>query len=177
MEKGYRGYGHDMDNTDAPYEVGLGFTVKLDKPGGFIGREACQKARDSWPPRRRLVQVILKAPEPMLYHAEVVYRDGAPLGDIRSGSYGHTLGGALGLAMVEAEEPITRAFLESGSWEVDVAETRHPAVAASAPSMTRRWRGSSLRARDRPRRLGGIGSADADLRAPVRGANPRRPSS
>jgi 4-methylaminobutanoate oxidase (formaldehyde-forming) len=40
MEKGYRDYGHDMDNTDDPFEVGLGFTVKLNKPGGFIGKEA-----------------------------------------------------------------------------------------------------------------------------------------
>jgi glycine cleavage system aminomethyltransferase T len=27
LEKGYRDYGHDMDNTDDPYEVGLGFTL------------------------------------------------------------------------------------------------------------------------------------------------------
>ncbi|MCA1793679.1 MAG: FAD-dependent oxidoreductase [Desulfobacteraceae bacterium] len=28
LEKGYRDYGHDMDNTDDPYEAGLGFTIK-----------------------------------------------------------------------------------------------------------------------------------------------------
>ena len=31
MEKGYRDYGHDIDNTDDPYEVGLGFAVNLNK--------------------------------------------------------------------------------------------------------------------------------------------------
>ncbi|MCK5348957.1 MAG: FAD-dependent oxidoreductase, partial [Desulfobacula sp.] len=45
MEKGYRDYGHDMDNTDDPYETGLGFTIKLDKPSGFIGKEACIKKK------------------------------------------------------------------------------------------------------------------------------------
>jgi 4-methylaminobutanoate oxidase (formaldehyde-forming) len=40
MEKGYRDYGHDIDNTDTVLEAGLGFAVALDKPGGFIGREA-----------------------------------------------------------------------------------------------------------------------------------------
>ena len=40
MEKGYRDYGHDIDNTDDPYEAGLGFAVDLQKPGGFIGKEA-----------------------------------------------------------------------------------------------------------------------------------------
>ena len=40
MEKGYRDYGHDIDNTDTVLEAGLGFAVALDKPGGFIGRDA-----------------------------------------------------------------------------------------------------------------------------------------
>ena len=38
MEKGYRDYGHDIDNTDDPYEVGLGFAVNLNKEGDFIGK-------------------------------------------------------------------------------------------------------------------------------------------
>ncbi len=40
MEKGYRDYGHDIDNTDSALEAGLGFAVDLKKPGGFIGRDA-----------------------------------------------------------------------------------------------------------------------------------------
>lgn len=40
MEKAYRDFGHDIDNTDSVYGVGLGFAVALDKPGGFVGREA-----------------------------------------------------------------------------------------------------------------------------------------
>ena len=40
MEKGYRDYGHDIDNTDSVLEAGLGFAVDLDKPDGFIGRDA-----------------------------------------------------------------------------------------------------------------------------------------
>jgi 4-methylaminobutanoate oxidase (formaldehyde-forming) len=37
IEKAYRDYGEDMDNTDTPLEAGLGFAVDFDKPGGFIG--------------------------------------------------------------------------------------------------------------------------------------------
>jgi glycine cleavage system aminomethyltransferase T len=40
MEKGYRDYGHDIDNTDSVLEAGLGFAVDLKKPGGFIGKDA-----------------------------------------------------------------------------------------------------------------------------------------
>jgi 4-methylaminobutanoate oxidase (formaldehyde-forming) len=69
----------------------------------------------------------------MLYHAEVVHRDGRALGYVRAASYGHTLGGAVGLAMLEADEPITAEFLAAGTWEVDVAGRRVPAVASLRP--------------------------------------------
>src|SRR6185369_194008 len=101
MEKAYRDYGHDIDNTDTVLEAGLGFAVDLAKPGGFLGKDAvvAQKARG--PLTKRLVQVLVNDPEPMLFHAEVVRCNGRPCGYVRAASYGHTLGGAVGLAMIE----------------------------------------------------------------------------
>ena len=49
MEKGYRDYGHDIDNTDSVLEAGLGFAVDLDKPGGFIGRDAVLRQEGGGP--------------------------------------------------------------------------------------------------------------------------------
>ena len=46
MEKGYRHWSHDITDEDTPLEAGLGFTVKFDKPGGFIGREALLKQQE-----------------------------------------------------------------------------------------------------------------------------------
>ena len=126
MEKAYRDYGHDIDNTDNPYEAGLGFAVDLEKEGGFIGREPSMRAKADGVPRRRLLQVLVKDPEPLMFHAEIVLRNGRPVGEIRSASYGHTLGGAVGLVMAEADEPITKAFIEQGKWEVDIAGKRYP---------------------------------------------------
>ncbi|MGZ5312453.1 MAG: GcvT family protein, partial [Solirubrobacterales bacterium] len=40
LEKGYRVWGADITPDETPYEGGVGFCVKLDKPGGFIGRDA-----------------------------------------------------------------------------------------------------------------------------------------
>jgi 4-methylaminobutanoate oxidase (formaldehyde-forming) len=133
MEKGYRDYGHDIDNTDSVLEAGLGFVVALDKPGGFLGRDAvlAQKARG--PLTRRLLQVLVTDPAPLLFHAEVVRRNGVPVGYVRSASYGHTLGGAVGLVMVDAGEPVTQAYLDAGKWDVDIAGTRYPAVASLKP--------------------------------------------
>lgn len=133
MEKAYRDYGHDIDNTDSVLEVGLGFAVDLDKPGGFIGRDAVL-AKKQAPLRKRLVQVLVKDPEPLMFHAEIVHRDGKPVGYVRAASYGHTLGGAVGLAMVEADgEPVTAAWLDAGRWEVDIAGTKYPAAVSLRP--------------------------------------------
>ena len=133
MEKGYRDYGHDIDNTDTVLEAGLGFAVALDKPGGFIGRDAvlAQKARG--PLRRRLVQVLVTDPGPLLFHAEVVHRNGKPAGYVRSASYGFTLGGAVGLAMIDADEPIDQAYLDTGEWTVQIGTSVYPAVVSLRP--------------------------------------------
>ena len=75
MEKGYRDYGHDIDNTDGPLEAGFGFALALDKPDGFVGRDAVLARKQAGPLPRRLVQVQCLDPEPLMYHAEVVRRE------------------------------------------------------------------------------------------------------
>ncbi|GAA1139300.1 FAD-dependent oxidoreductase [Nocardioides aquiterrae] len=138
LEKGYRDFGHDIDNTDCPLEVGLGFALALDKPGGFVGREAVLERRAAHAAAggmgQRLVQVRLLDPEPLLHHAEVVYRDGVAVGYVRAASYGWTLGSAVGLAMVSGQgDPVTPDWLSAGTWEVDVAGTRHAAEVSLRP--------------------------------------------
>jgi 4-methylaminobutanoate oxidase (formaldehyde-forming) len=133
MEKGYRDYGHDIDNTDSVLEAGLGFAVALDKPGGFIGRDAVLAKKAEGPLTRRVVQVLLQDPEPLMFHAEVVRRNGRPVGYVRAASYGFTLGGAVGLAMVEGGEPVNPAYIAEGTWDVEIADARYPAVVSIRP--------------------------------------------
>ena len=134
MEKGYRDYGHDIDNTDGPLEAGFGFALALDKPGGFIGREAVMARKAAGPLTQRLVQVQVLDPEPLLYHAEVLRRDDAVVGYVRAGSYGHTVGGAVGLAMVSGgDTPVTAAWLHDGAWTVEIAGRTYPARASLRP--------------------------------------------
>ncbi|HVG64274.1 MAG TPA: FAD-dependent oxidoreductase [Hyalangium sp.] len=133
MEKGYRDYGHDIDNTDSVLEAGLGFAVDLKKPGGFIGKEAVLAKKAAGPLKKRLVQVLVKDPEPLMFHAEPVRRNGKMVGYVRAASYGHTLGGAVGLAMVESDEPVDAAWLESGQWDVEIAGKRYPASVSLRP--------------------------------------------
>jgi 4-methylaminobutanoate oxidase (formaldehyde-forming) len=133
MEKGYRDYGHDMDNTDDPFEVGLGFFVDLKKPGGFIGKDAAVQKKAQMPMTRRLAQVLVKDPEPLLFHAEVVRRNGIAVGYVRAGSYGFSLGGAVGLFMLEAGEPINADYIAKGKWEVEIAGIIYPAEVSLRP--------------------------------------------
>ena len=95
MEKAYRDFGHDIDNTDCPLEVGLGFAVALDKPGGFRGREAALAAQGAAARRRRqrLVQVAARAtPSRCCSTPSRCCRDGVVVGYVRAASYGWTLG-------------------------------------------------------------------------------------
>jgi heterotetrameric sarcosine oxidase gamma subunit len=134
MEKAYRDYGHDIDNTDTVLEAGLGFAVALDKPDGFIGRDAVAAQKAAGRLRRRLVQVLLTDPEPLMFHAEIVRRDGTEVGYIRAASYGWTLGAAVGLAMVDSGGPaVDQAWLDGGEWTVQTGDRIVPAQVSLRP--------------------------------------------
>nr|HEX4315925.1 FAD-dependent oxidoreductase [Kofleriaceae bacterium] len=131
MEKAYRDFGHDIDNTDCPLDVGLGFAVAWDTD--FRGKDALLARKAAFPTAQRLVQLRLTDPEPLLYHAEPVLRDGEVVGYLRSASYGWTLGASVGLAFVTADQPITRDWLDAGTWEVDIAGERYAADVSLRP--------------------------------------------
>ena len=137
MEKGYRDYGHDMDNTDSLLEVGLGFTCDFEKQFGFIGREKVLEQKSTAKVEggltKRLAQVQVDDPRPLLYHGEVLWRDGARISDIRSGSYGHTIGGAVGLTMLESDEPINKGYIRNGEWSVEIADKFYPCKVSLQP--------------------------------------------
>jgi 4-methylaminobutanoate oxidase (formaldehyde-forming) len=132
-EAGRRDYGLDMENTDTPLEAGVGFALDFDKPGGFIGMDALLKQKENRPYTSRLVQFLLDDPEPLLYGEEPILRDGEPVGYLRSGAYGHTLGGAMGMGYVEDEGGVTLDMINSSSFEIQVAGQRYQASASLRP--------------------------------------------
>ena len=132
LEKAYRDYCHDIDNMDTPLEAGLRFAVKFDKPGGFIGREALLRQIEEGV-KVRLVQFLVEDPEPLLHAEEPIYRDGVRVGYIKSGGYGHTLGGAVGLGPVENAAGVTPDFVNSGRYEIEISGKRYPARASLRP--------------------------------------------
>lgn len=133
MEAGRRDHGLDMENSDSPLEAGLAFALDFDKPGGFVGRGALVKQREARPYKNRLVQFLLTDPEPLLFGEEPIRRNGESVGYIRSGSYGHTLGGAVGMGYVSNDSGVTNDFIKDGSFEIQVASEWFEATASLRP--------------------------------------------
>jgi len=90
LEKGYRVWGADITPDETPYEGGVGFCVKLDKEGGFIGRDALAAAKESGP-RTKLACLALEDPHSIALGNEPVRVDGEILGRVTTGGYGYTV--------------------------------------------------------------------------------------
>ena len=131
IEKKFVHYGHDIADQDTPLECGMGFVCAFDKDIPFIGRDAILQQKESGGHMyKRLVQFLLEDPEVVLYHHEPILRDGVIVGHLTSGDYGHTLGGAVGLGYVEVEEEVTKDYLDSGNFMIDVGGYHVPAKAS-----------------------------------------------
>jgi 4-methylaminobutanoate oxidase (formaldehyde-forming) len=87
LEKGYRVWSSDITPDETPFEAGLGFAVALDKPGGFIGREALETARATGP-RKRLRCLVLDDARSVCLGNEPVRVGGQIVGRVTSGGYG-----------------------------------------------------------------------------------------
>ncbi len=130
IEKAYRHWGHDMSDEDTLLEAGLGFTAAWSKPGGFIGREALLRQRETGL-RRRLAVFTLDDPEPLMYHNEPVWRDGILVGRITSAMFGHTIARSIGLGYVRRDDgPVTAEWLAAGRYAVEIATERFTAGAS-----------------------------------------------
>jgi 4-methylaminobutanoate oxidase (formaldehyde-forming) len=81
------------------------------------------------------VLVPLEPADPLLYHGEILWRNGEAISDIRSGSYGHTVGSGVGLTMLESRSgaPVNKAYIESGSWELEIAGKKYPCAVSLSP--------------------------------------------
>ncbi|MEE3070988.1 MAG: aminomethyltransferase family protein, partial [Pseudomonadota bacterium] len=131
IEKAYRHFGHDITDEDHVLEAGLGFAVKMDK-GDFIGRDAVLRKREAGL-ARRMVQFRLTDPEPLVFHNEPILRDGKIVSYLTSGSYGHALGGAVGLGYVPCRPDETGAEILASRYTIDVAGRIYEAEASLAP--------------------------------------------
>ena len=118
LEKGYLVWGADITPDETPYEAGLGFAVKLDKPGGFIGRDALAEAKEAGP-SKQLVSILLSDAHSVALGNEPVRIGGEIAGRVTTGGYGYTVESSIAYAYVPPgqAEPGTAVEIEIfGTW-------------------------------------------------------------
>jgi aminomethyltransferase len=97
LEAGYPLYGHELTEEITPLEAGLERFVKLDK-GPFVGQAALAAQRAAGVPRRLVGFEMVNGAVPRQGYPLVV--DGQPVGVVTSGSYGPSVGRAIGMGYV-----------------------------------------------------------------------------
>ena len=101
FEAGLPLYGDELDDDITPIEAGLTMFVKLDKEGGFIGRDALEKQKVEGP-RRKLVGLEIDSPATARHGFEVLDMDGAVVGYITTGYNSISVGKNIAMAFVDA---------------------------------------------------------------------------
>ena len=128
-ENGSLDYDYDLDGTVTPLEAGLGRLVAWDKVGGFVGREALDRQRQSGPLRTRIIGARTtpagdRSPAPF-QRGDIVYRHDVAVGRVLSGTIGHTVNAAVGMLKLHHVDGITDRWLDA-DWHIDHHGTRLP---------------------------------------------------
>ena len=117
LEKGYRVWSSDITPDETPFEAGLGFAVALDKPGGFLGRDALRRGEG----RRATEAAALPGagrPAAVCLGNEPVRLGGDVVGRVTSGGYGFAVERSIAYAYLPPDAAIgTRGEVEVfGDW-------------------------------------------------------------
>ena len=119
-------YGHELDENTTPIEAGVGFFVALDK-GEFVGRSvlAEQKADGT---KKKLVAFKMtdKSAPPRPQYP--IWINGAPVGEVVSGTQSPSLGIGIGMGYVPAELAKVDAPIE-----IEIRGKRFAAVVVKKP--------------------------------------------
>ena len=126
LEAGMPLYGHELTEEITPLQAGLAWAVKFAKPS-FTGKAAleAQAAANAYP---RIAGLVLDGRVPVRAGYRVV-RDGAPTGEIRSGSIAPSVGNtSVGTALLDPASATAGTRLG-----VEVRGTEHPATTVALP--------------------------------------------
>jgi len=132
IEKGYRAWGRELTPDDTPLEAGLAWAVKMDKHGGFIGRDALLRQKERGI-AKRLAIFTLEDPAGHPVGDEPIIRNGEHVGWLSSAAFGHTLGRAVSMGYVRHVGVKERGFVEGGRYEIEIAGDRFLATAHLRP--------------------------------------------
>jgi dimethylglycine dehydrogenase len=113
LEKGYGSFNKDFRPDYTPGETGLERFIDFEKPD-FVGRAAALTERARGPTRRFVVMEVADADCEVVGY-ESIMKDGAAVGYVTSGAYGHCIGKSLAAGYVPAA--LAR---EGARFEIDI---------------------------------------------------------
>lgn len=102
LEKSFGIWSAEFTQAYTPGMTGMDRWIDWDK-GAFVGREAALAERDGNGPSQRLVTLEIDAGDADASGYEPVWSDGARVGFVTSGGYGHTVGKSLAMALVDTD--------------------------------------------------------------------------
>jgi len=126
LEKGYGSFQKDFRPDYSAAETGLDRFVDFDKPH-FVGRAAVHAERAAGP-RRRFVVMEVDALDAEVIGYESIMQDGAAVGYVTSGAFGHCVGKSLAAGYVPA------ALARDGArFEIDILGEMRTAILRLEP--------------------------------------------
>lgn len=105
LEAGMNLYGHDIDETVTPYEVGMGWTVAMSDDRDFIGKQALLEQKSAGVPNKQLGLII--EGRAILRDGTTVHIPGHENGIITSGSFSPTLNHPIAIVRVPFDVALT----------------------------------------------------------------------
>jgi aminomethyltransferase len=112
LEAGLCLYGHELDEHTNPLEARLGWTVKLNKEGNFIGRDALRAVKAQGPAKLLVGIELLERGVPRSGYA--IFAGERQIGTLTSGAPGPTVQKNIGIGYVEPAEALVgnRVFID-----------------------------------------------------------------
>jgi glycine cleavage system aminomethyltransferase T/glycine/D-amino acid oxidase-like deaminating enzyme len=99
IEQGRRAWGAELGPDETPWEAGLAFSVKLDKPADFIGKAALLNSQ-GLALRKKLVTLVFDTPEAFAWGGEAIVLGGQTVGEISSVGWSPLAGACVALGYV-----------------------------------------------------------------------------
>ncbi|KAL2099803.1 hypothetical protein ACEWY4_004197 [Coilia grayii] len=127
LEKGFRGWGAEMNCDTNPFEAGLDYFIKLNKPADFIGKQALQQIKAEGL-RRKLSYLMVDTDDIDPEGNETIWHNGKVVGNTTSGCYSYTAQqslafGYLPLALANVGQKV----------EVELLGRKYPAMVVQEP--------------------------------------------
>lgn len=105
IEAGYPLYGHEIDAEKLPFEAGLNFAVKLDKPSHFIGKDALVTYKKSNNAAKKVFFFILEGKSIAREKTPIFNAINEVVGEVLSASFSPVLNKPIGSAWLFKPPP------------------------------------------------------------------------